>query len=795
MSSTTSFGDCTDTAPLDPSKHVHFVQGMVLGVDDFRQEFAWHAGRHETIARDLAGYGTVSGLHVGIDGNSTAAPVVAVEPGLAVTPPGRFVRLRRRQCAQLASWLARPENASQLAGLEETPDASGRRVVRVYVRLRYHECLTDDVPIPGEPCRTEEEAMAASRIADSWGLHLSFTAPAQYEENAVRELVRWLKQIRIVDHTAAEPKDVVQALRTAAAGLLNASGPFPLELELLDPPASLTIGRDDLCACLRAALHFWTTSLRPRVQERSPSAACGCGCTGDGATVGSPPDEPGVEDDLLLAELWVPVTDGAAGSVVFDGTQEIRLRYERRPILLHVRMLQELVTCGPDDAGPLTMGTFATVLATSNTALLLWIHHPAPLSLAGAGAVQMAVNGVAVSGGAISLVGGTTQVFTVNLSGASVSQLRHGDRVALRFNVDVITEIPTGRTLHEALDQTGGGYLDHVDDGITVVTIVGMLLLDDLVNVNTAGAVNDNVLTFENGTWIPKAVTLALDDLTDVDTSGEQNGDLLRFDGTTWRPATLALDDLNNVNVPAPGAGEVLTFRGTEWVAEATQLKPHSLGDHTDVQVGTAAAGQFLRFDGTNWRPAVVNTGGGMEVNTGLIVIPGLPAGAASVFGPFEHGFRDRLVMIRLAFETGTTPSWLYAEDTENTLAQLVPRMLVIYGRQAPNFYLYLQDTRKTGDALDYPIRWFAIPTTKTIEQEAKSIWKSVRGADRIDSSVSLARDLVLQEVAAGNNIVSELPTRLGATAEEFQAVLNDLRATKSVRVLRGRISLAGING
>lgn len=794
MSSTTSFGDCTDTAPLDPSKHVNFVQGMVLGVDDFRQEFAWHAGRHETIARDLAGYGTVSGLHVGIDANGTAAPVVAVEPGLAVTPPGRFVRLRRRQCAQLASWLARPENASQLSALEETPGGSGQRVVRVYVRLRYHECLTDDVPIPGEPCRTEEEAMAASRVADSWGLHLSFTAPAQCEENAVRELVRWLKQIPIVDHAAAEPREVVQALRTAAAGLLSAPGPFPLEMDLVDPPASLAIGRDDLCACLRAALHFWTTSLRPRVQERVPSAACGCGCAGDGAAEGSPPDEPGVEDDLLLAELWVPVTDGAAGSVVFDATQEIRLRYERRPILLHVRLLQELVTCGPDDAGPLTMGTFATVLATSNTALLLWIHHPAALSLAGTGAVQIQINGVTVTGFALNVVAGTTQVFTVSFSGASVSELRHGDRVALRFNVDVITEIPTGRTLHEALDQTGSGYLDHVDDGITVATIVGMLQLDDLVDVNTAGAANDDVLTFENGAWIPRAVTLALDDLTDVNTAGEQTGDVLRFDGTTWRPATLALDDLNNVAVPAPGEGQVLTFRGTQWVAEAAQLRAHRLGEHSDVQVSTASAGQFLQFDGTDWRPAAVAAGASTPVNSGLIQFPALAGGAGGVFGPFNHRLGTRLVMIRLAVELGRGANGaIFDEDTDSFMAYF-PRLLVSYTERSDSFAVYLQDQRNSDSGeVSWQVRWFAIPVTQDFPDPVRAQPLQVRAAGGAAATdPTLIRAAVLGSLVMGDRRTADVARRLGTTNARLRPIVDELMSANLVNLDQGILTLRG---
>src|SRR5437763_106871 len=48
----------------DPSKHVNYTLGMVLGVDDFTQEFAYLSGRDQRLARDLLGYGTVSGLRL-----------------------------------------------------------------------------------------------------------------------------------------------------------------------------------------------------------------------------------------------------------------------------------------------------------------------------------------------------------------------------------------------------------------------------------------------------------------------------------------------------------------------------------------------------------------------------------------------------------------------------------------------------------------------------------------------------------------------------------------------------------
>ncbi len=41
-------------APADPRKHVNYVLGMVLGVDDFNQEHAYLSGRDRLAARELA---------------------------------------------------------------------------------------------------------------------------------------------------------------------------------------------------------------------------------------------------------------------------------------------------------------------------------------------------------------------------------------------------------------------------------------------------------------------------------------------------------------------------------------------------------------------------------------------------------------------------------------------------------------------------------------------------------------------------------------------------------------------
>ena len=63
-----------ETAVFDATQHVNFAKGMVLGVDDFRQEFAYLSGRDQWLARDAIGYGTASGLRVHFESDSAEGP-------------------------------------------------------------------------------------------------------------------------------------------------------------------------------------------------------------------------------------------------------------------------------------------------------------------------------------------------------------------------------------------------------------------------------------------------------------------------------------------------------------------------------------------------------------------------------------------------------------------------------------------------------------------------------------------------------------------------------------------------
>lgn len=75
----------------------------------------------------------------------------------------------------------------------------------------------------------------------------------------------------------------------------------------------------------------------------------------------------------------------------------------------------------------------------------------------------------------------------------------------------------------------------HVASADDLVTDLG-----DLADVTTAGANDNDVLTYDSGTqtWGPAAASTvaALGDLTDVDTTGAATDDVLVFDGSEWGP-------------------------------------------------------------------------------------------------------------------------------------------------------------------------------------------------------------------------------------------------------------------
>jgi hypothetical protein len=314
----------------DPAKHVNYTQGMVLGVDDFNQEFAYHAGHLRWLAHGLIGYGTVRGLRVSINPDPSA-PQVVVSAGNAVSPLGHLICVPQPQCARLDDWLA--ANQADLLPNLGSPLAT---TAHLYVVLSYAETPVDLVPIPGEPCRSETDTMAPSRLADDFRLELIAvppkTVPDQHEEDAVRDLLALLSQVQITDvaGTFTSLDQFLAAIRALGQPLTS-----PLGSPIGSPLAALRIHPADVPQFFAAALRVWITEVRPPW------------------TIGTPP-----EDRLLLAELDVPLQQaGPGGPWVVSAPGSVLVYEERRPFLVPLRLLQEWLLHPPGSAGGPAAGT------------------------------------------------------------------------------------------------------------------------------------------------------------------------------------------------------------------------------------------------------------------------------------------------------------------------------------------------------------------------------------------------------------------------------------------------------
>jgi len=249
---------------------------------------------------------------------------------------GQLICVHPAQCAVLNAWITANEQAVQNALL--SPIGSS---IKLYLVVSYRDCPVDPVPIAGEPCRSADNLMAPSRIVDDFTLELRLTPPAQLEEDAIRDFVDWMNQIQIADApgTFISLTDFENAIRAALAS--SGSPPDPgVAFHLGSPLAGMQIHPANACTYMHAAFRIWATEVRPLFHSTLTSASCSCGNSSASAP---PPDS-----CLLLAELDVPLVNiGPGQNWRVNDEQSVVIDESRRPILVHTRMLQEWLLCGP----------------------------------------------------------------------------------------------------------------------------------------------------------------------------------------------------------------------------------------------------------------------------------------------------------------------------------------------------------------------------------------------------------------------------------------------------------------
>ncbi len=154
-----------------------------------------------------------------------------------------------------------------------------------------------------------------------------------------------------VDQFAQDLRLAVQAVGSPPSSLLSSPLTSPISSPLGaggvhfsfgSPLTSAKLDPALLGDYLRAAFRVWIEEIRPRVHAL---CACGCDCGanpgGDHGTVPSAPDE-----CLLLARVDIPVVSLGGGEWRVDDTKTIGLDESRRPLLVHMRLLQEWAVSG-----------------------------------------------------------------------------------------------------------------------------------------------------------------------------------------------------------------------------------------------------------------------------------------------------------------------------------------------------------------------------------------------------------------------------------------------------------------
>jgi hypothetical protein len=321
----------------DLGKRVNYTFGLVLGVDEFQQEQGYLIERTRLHSRSLHGYGTITGLSV-TAADTVAGPEIRVSPGSGLNPRGQHMCVPNIMCARLNAWLQ--TNRSDLLSTGFSPPGN----LQLAVALCYRECPTDSVPVPGEPCRTQDTAIVPSRIQDAFELQLVLDQPEpvaslpslplppsplpflpdQVEEEGVRRFGELLARIAIANVASSNSN---LELANAVRSLGFPGDPMPAL-------GSFSIRPDQASERLGTVFRTWVTEVQPRWLSAGTGAAC------------KVPDE----TCILLAGVTVPV---GATFQVNGGASAIGIDEARRPVLLSTRLLQEYVRRATAGAPPM----------------------------------------------------------------------------------------------------------------------------------------------------------------------------------------------------------------------------------------------------------------------------------------------------------------------------------------------------------------------------------------------------------------------------------------------------------
>ncbi len=209
MSHTPDLNDCAATqdgastlTPVSPYLGIHYHFGMLLGVDDFETEQAYHRGKSRLHNAWLHRDGVVWGLEVKLD---TAKGEVRVLPGFALDGAGRELHLEADACVNLGAWFEQHRGDSGFAVTE----SSGKFTFDAHVVAAFRACLTRQVPALTQPCEGSGADTAYSRVFETIELKLvpgPAPAPTPPLSHALRLLFD-LDVATVLEDSSIDPGD------------------------------------------------------------------------------------------------------------------------------------------------------------------------------------------------------------------------------------------------------------------------------------------------------------------------------------------------------------------------------------------------------------------------------------------------------------------------------------------------------------------------------------------------------------------------------------------------------------
>jgi len=379
---------------LNPDSRVNYNFGLVLGVNEFRQEQMYFLDKHYLHNSELHGYGAVTGLSVDRARYPEDKPTdvqITVHPGMAIDQLGRALIVREDQCARLGAWLAQQVKNDQQNNKDtfenHPPDKDG--YLTVYAVASYAEIEEQSVPVAGGLTGNGNSAGMYSRIRDAFTIEFRWDRPKMPAWDAVRKFAAVLDRVHVAESAIREKKgekdgdedederieqiieDICKSVRRigelvspqekqAAGGHARRHRSHEL-FEDENAGRSWYLPAKVFQYALDRIFTVWVTEVRPKLPPDLVDAQA------------APADQ---EAGILLARIDFQPEDP------FNANKPVVIHAEEpedagRPFLLSTQVLQELVAAGGSDSHP--PREFATLQTRTDRTLQAWIHHPAPI--------------------------------------------------------------------------------------------------------------------------------------------------------------------------------------------------------------------------------------------------------------------------------------------------------------------------------------------------------------------------------------------------------------------------------